>query len=110
WLAVKITLDLEQVGAVAGAEQGQRRKVLLTGGNVHNDFLVRQLRLAQAALDFVVGDPQITDFKEAALIALGALLRVHRIPNAVASATGAERDTVNGALFVSGNLVQHGIV
>ncbi|MEL7160353.1 MAG: anhydro-N-acetylmuramic acid kinase [Bacteroidota bacterium] len=113
WLAVKITLDLEQVGAYSvcgegapeirvSARNGSRSRVLLTGGNAHNDFLVRQLRLAQPELEFVVADPQITDFKEAALIALGALLRVHGIPNAVASATGAAWDTVNGALYLPG--------
>lgn len=105
WLAVKITLDLEAAGAAAGAEKGQASKVLVTGGGARNDFLLRQLQAAQdpdnPVLEFVTSSTVTGDFKEAALIALAALLRIQRIPNALASATGAREDTVNGAVFIA---------
>lgn len=104
WLAVKISLDLEAAGAGAGAGKGQASKVLVTGGGARNDFLLRQLRAAQdadkPALEFVTLSTTTGDFKEAALIALAALLRMHGIPNALASATGAAKDSINGALFL----------
>ena len=127
WLGKKIAYDLAYVGAVpssgkassgphaspgegaaAGAKKGSGSegdplKILLTGGGSHNTYLVEQLRAnqdkTQPSFEFIVGDADTTDFKEAALIALAALFRTEGIPNALTSATGAERPTVNGALF-----------
>lgn len=108
WLAKKIAYDLAHLGAAAGAKEGLKSSekpltILLTGGGIHNDFLVDQLRATQDAkqpqFDFIVPDAVTADFKEAALIALAALLRQQGIPNALISATGADRETVNGALF-----------
>ncbi len=108
WLAKKIAYDLAYVGAAAGARKGletkdEPLKILLSGGGSHNTFLVDQLRAnqddAKPSFEFIVGDDDTTDFKEAALIALAALFRTEGIPNALTSATGADRPTVNGALF-----------
>lgn len=108
WLAKKIAYDLAYVGEAAGARKGlesqaEPLKILLTGGGSHNTYLVEQLRAnqdeAQPSFEFIVGNTDTTDFKEAALIALAALFRTEGISNALVSATGAERQTVNGALF-----------
>lgn len=108
WLAKKIAYDLAHLGGAAGAEKGLKGRekpltILLTGGGIHNDFLVDQLRATQDAeapnFNFITPTPTIADFKEAALIALAALLRQQGIPNALPSATGATRETVNGAFF-----------
>jgi anhydro-N-acetylmuramic acid kinase len=116
WLAKKIAYDLThlaaEVGAPiaigAGAEEGKQRnmkptRILLTGGGIHNHFLVEQLRATQDAeaptFEFVVPDTTTADFKEAALIALAALLRMQGLPNALPSATGAPQPTVNGAVY-----------
>lgn len=119
WLAKKIAYDLGHLaglhaaepGAAAGAEKGQKSsveplRILLTGGGIHNHFLVEQLRATQHTeapfFDFVVPDKITADFKEAALIALAALFRVQGIPNALPSATGAPQPTVNGAVYYGG--------
>lgn len=108
WLAKKISYDFSYLGAGAGAMEGTEskvkpRKILLTGGGSHNTYLVDQLRAtqdeAQPSFEFIVGDSDTTNFKEAALIALAAFFRTEGISNALTSATGAERPTVNGALF-----------
>jgi anhydro-N-acetylmuramic acid kinase len=116
WLAKKISYDLaylasllpSEVGADAGTKKGSKSenaplRILLTGGGSHNTFLLNQLRASQNAeqpsFEFIVEDAGTTDFKEAALIALAALFRTQGIPNALISATGANRPTVNGALF-----------
>lgn len=109
WLAKKIAHDLAFLGADAGASERQKSKegpanVLITGGGAHNHYLVNQLRATQnteaPAFNFVVADAATTDFKEAALIALAALFRTEGIPNALISATGASRETINGAIYL----------
>jgi anhydro-N-acetylmuramic acid kinase len=103
WLAGKIVKDFGLLGAVAGAVEGEKSKVLVTGGGARNSFLMEQLRTAQEAagleLEFVAADESTGDFKEAALIALAALMRQEAVPNALASATGAVQDTINGAVY-----------
>lgn len=103
WLADKIAADM---GANACAVNGPKSKVLVTGGGARNTFLVDMLRLTQAeaetGFDFVVPDETTADFKEAALVALSAVLRQAGLPNALSSATGAPRNTVNGAMFLPG--------
>jgi anhydro-N-acetylmuramic acid kinase len=104
FLAQKIHADLN-----AGCEKSglvpQPLRVMCTGGGAHNDFLIRCLReLPQNErfpLGYEVPAPETVNLKEAALIALAALHRELGIPNAFASATGAKRDTVNGALYLA---------
>ena len=77
-------------------------EVLVSGGGTHNSFLMDQLRDSQedgGSLTFRAAAGLSTDFKEAALIALCALLRWYGIPNSLGSATGASRDTINGAVY-----------
>ncbi|MBC6996381.1 anhydro-N-acetylmuramic acid kinase [Neolewinella lacunae] len=104
WLAQQIVHDLLLLGAAAGAGEGTRSKVLVTGGGARNSFLLDGLQQAaqdqQAPFSFEAPASMIGDFKEAALIALAALLRVEGLPNALASATGARLDTINGALYL----------
>lgn len=105
WLANKIAADLAGImGAAAGAKNGLKSEVLVTGGGARNTFLLRMLNATQAdrenGLEFVVPNHQTADFKEAALVALCALLRIEHIPNALSSATGARRDSVNGAVYL----------
>lgn len=117
WLSVKIAVDIEGATAYAAPSAGAEaqknltaageaipHQVLVTGGGANNRFLLQQLQKNQAAagsnLQFVVPDPQLADFKEAALMALCAVLRLEGQPNSLASATGASRDTVNGAVYL----------
>ncbi|NJC28019.1 anhydro-N-acetylmuramic acid kinase [Neolewinella antarctica] len=111
WLARKIVTDLLEVGAVAPTKYGTswrvaseqvRSKVLVTGGGANNDFLINQLNGVVPELEFIVPEKQLANFKEAAMIALCAVLRVEGLPNALSSATGASRDTVNGAVYLPG--------
>jgi anhydro-N-acetylmuramic acid kinase len=111
-LAKKIAYDVahfvSEVGAAGGATAGSQQateptRILLTGGGIHNHFLVEQLRATQGSeapgLEFIVPDTITADFKEAALVGLAALLRIQGIPNALPSATGAPQPTVNGAVY-----------
>ena len=78
------------------------KTVLVTGGGAHNTFLSNLLRekLSTANIEVTIPSKEIVDFKEAILIALCGLLRLIEVPNALASVTGADRDTVNGGIFL----------
>ena len=94
WLAHTIAQDMKQAGGGAGA-------VLATGGGACNTFLIDALSATLRPLTVEVATGLTGDFKEAALIALCALFRQLELPNSLASATGARRDTVNGALHAA---------
>lgn len=106
WLAEKIARDLERADTDCSAKTtaSTTKQVLISGGGARNTFLVDQLRATQKEenprFNFLVADRTIGDFKEAALMALCALLRTKGQTNSLSSATGAKRDSVNGALYL----------
>ncbi len=76
-------------------------RVLVTGGGAFNGFLMDCIReAAPATVEFHIPDPTVVAFKEAALMALAGALRWVGLPNCFASVTGADRDTVNGAVYL----------
>ncbi|NJB85014.1 anhydro-N-acetylmuramic acid kinase [Lewinella marina] len=97
WLAGAIRREISLQQA-PGAEP---LSVLVSGGGAHNGFLMDQLNTQAENLHFTAEPGPTTDFKEAALVALCALLRQEGLPNSLASATGADRDTINGALYAA---------
>lgn len=103
FLAAKINTDIT-AACYQAKLAAHPIKVLVTGGGVHNHFLMDCLKRcpqdAQFPLDYEAASPQITDLKEAALVALCALHRQLGIPNALASATGSKTNTINGALYL----------
>ncbi|MCP9236099.1 anhydro-N-acetylmuramic acid kinase [Lewinella sp. JB7] len=98
WMAGRIAGDLT-TQVRAGQEAGKEGQVLVTGGGARNGFLIECLGARAPDLRFVTADDKTGDFKEAALVALCALFRREGIPNSLAAATGAARDTINGALY-----------
>ncbi|NML35723.1 anhydro-N-acetylmuramic acid kinase [Chitinophaga sp. G-6-1-13] len=78
-------------------------KLLVTGGGAFNTFLVDTLRqqLAPLGIEVEVPDELTVGFKEALVMALIGALRWRQEVNVLSSVTGAERDSVNGALWIS---------
>lgn len=77
-------------------------KMLLSGGGVFNDYLIETIDEycnEVADINLQIPSPQIIGFKEAALMALLGVLRLEEQPNSWRSTTGADRDTVNGAVY-----------
>jgi anhydro-N-acetylmuramic acid kinase len=74
--------------------------MLVTGGSAYNSHLIKTMQDALEPLEVRVEIPtnEIVEFKEAILMALCGALRVAGVPNALASVTGASKDTVNGVL------------
>lgn len=81
----------------------QGAQMLVTGGGAFNRFLIETIdaRLDPLGITLVVPDEQTAAYKEALVMALIGALRWRQQPNILSSVTGAPRDSVNGALWVS---------
>lgn len=89
----------------SGEESRSTYRMLATGGGAYNTFLIRciveecKALLGDCTLE--LPDAGIVNYKEAVLMALMGVLRVMELPNCIASATGAKRDAVGGAVYLS---------
>lgn len=88
--AGKIARELRNVGAQA---------CLVTGGGAHNTLLVERLR-ELSGLAIELPSTALIDHKEAYIFAFLGMLRSLGEPTALASVTGARRDSVGGALYL----------
>jgi anhydro-N-acetylmuramic acid kinase len=75
------------------------QKLLLTGGGAFNKFLVDSIKEKLQNIEIITTDTQTLTFRNALLIALLGVLRWRQEPNALANITGAEKDSVGGALW-----------
>lgn len=92
WIAEKIAKEMTRK---------ERTKMLVTGGGVHNSFLLEKISIAAKAQNCTVhhGQAYLTDYKEAILMAYMAYLRVTNKPNVLAAVTGAHVDSCAGAHY-----------
>lgn len=72
-------------------------KVLVTGGGAKNDHLIERLR-ALSQSEVIIGEPVITDFKEALIFAFLGVLRLKNEINVLKSVTGASRNSSSGVI------------
>lgn len=72
--------------------------LLLTGGGTANTYLIEVIKEVLQPLNITVTIQQ-ESFRNALMIALLGTLRWRQEPNALASVTGAEKDSVGGALW-----------
>jgi anhydro-N-acetylmuramic acid kinase len=87
-------LDLEGLPA--------NRRLLVTGGGAFNSFLIQRLteELLELNMEVVVPDEQLVQYKEALVMALIGVLRWRQEYNVLSSVTGAERDSIGGAVWI----------
>ncbi len=80
-------------------EEREMTKVLVTGGGVHNDFLMEVIN-ENRRNDVIYEKPanEIIDFKEALIFAFLGLLRYRGEINTLKSVTGASRDSSGGVI------------
>jgi anhydro-N-acetylmuramic acid kinase len=92
---------VEHIATMIASAIGEGRDaVLVTGGGAHNDFLVQRLR-ALCNCRVVVPAPAIVDFKEALIFAFLGVRRLRGESSALASVTGAVRDSSGGSLVIA---------
>jgi anhydro-N-acetylmuramic acid kinase len=95
-IAYQIGRAVRQAG-----KPGSRQKMLITGGGALNQFLVELIRQEVGpAVDVVVPDSQLINFKEALIFAFLGVLRWHQAPNSLQSVTGAQYDNIGGAIYL----------
>jgi anhydro-N-acetylmuramic acid kinase len=77
-------------------------KLLCTGGGAFNTFLVERLKaqLAPLNIDVIIPGENLVKYKEALIMALMGVLRWREETNVLASVTGAQRDSIGGAVWM----------
>ena len=75
-----------------------KKSVLMTGGGVHNKFLIDLIKNSNANIDFIIPQKEIIDFKEAIIFAFLGILRYRNETNCLASVTGADKDSCSGVI------------
>lgn len=83
-------------------EQMKEQKLLITGGGAFNHFLIALIREKLVSLNITLSVPNndTVKFKEALIMALLGVLRWRQNNTALASVTGAKRDSIGGALWM----------
>ena len=91
--AVKMIIEKEKLAA-------KPRRLFATGGGALNTFLMQRVaeHCKNYQVEVVIPSKDIVQFKEALLMGVLGFLRVHNVPNTIATVTGAQRDTIGGAL------------
>jgi anhydro-N-acetylmuramic acid kinase len=72
-------------------------KCLVTGGGMHNRFLIDQIQQHTSCF-LEIPDRMIVDYKEALVFALLGLLRKENQINVLSSVTGAKHDHSSGRI------------
>ena len=77
-------------------------RLLITGGGVHNKFLIERLKelINGQGIEVIIPDDELTDYKEAIVMALIGVLRWREENNVFSSVTGAKRDSIGGAVWM----------
>ncbi|NTW24037.1 MAG: anhydro-N-acetylmuramic acid kinase [Lentimicrobium sp.] len=76
-------------------------KILVTGGGVHNLFLMKTIRKT-GSHNWVIPSKELSDFKEALVFAFLGTLRWTGKANILHSVTGSSMDHAGGAIYFSG--------
>jgi len=77
-------------------------KLLVTGGGAFNNFLIERLseELSSISVEVVIPHQDLVKYKEALIMALIGVLRWRQEYNLLSSVTGAERDSIGGAVWI----------
>lgn len=76
-----------------------KAKVLVTGGGVFNDFMMRRIQLLSKS-EIIIPTNEIVEFKEALIFGLLGVLKNRNEINCLKSVTGAEKDHSSGKILI----------
>jgi len=88
-----------RINVEIGIAEIKNGKVLVTGGGAFNKILINNLRL-QNGMQYILPSDELVNFKEALIFGFLGLLRILERPNCLLSVTGAEHDTIGGAVYI----------
>ena len=76
----------------------KNNSVLVTGGGVHNKYLIERIKY-YSKCKIIIPDNNIINFKEAIIFAFLGVLRITNKINCFSSVTGAKRDSSSGDIY-----------
>lgn len=82
--------------------QTSNYKLFITGGGAFNNFLIERLseELSSIGIELVIPDENLIKYKEALIMGLIGVLRWRQEYNVLSSVTGAEQDSIGGAVWI----------
>jgi len=95
----KLRTFYEHIAIHIAASVSGKGKMLVTGGGAFNTFLIERIQ-AHCAVEIIIPEPEIIEFKEALVFAFLGVLRWLRIDNCLASVTGASRNNSSGVVYL----------
>ncbi|MEP7079874.1 MAG: anhydro-N-acetylmuramic acid kinase [Ginsengibacter sp.] len=80
----------------------ENSKLMITGGGAFNKFLVDRIsfHLNELSIETYVPEKELVNYKEALIMALLGILRWREQPTVLASVTGAQKNSIGGALWL----------
>ena len=83
-------------------QSSKNRQLLVTGGGAFNIFLIGRLKEAvhEMNIEIIIPDAKLIKFKEALVMGLIGVLRWREEYNILASVTGAQQNSISGALWL----------
>jgi anhydro-N-acetylmuramic acid kinase len=85
--------------AVEKLEVKGEKKLLVTGGGAFNTFLMSRIGELLPNITVVIPENNLVQYKEALIMAFIGVLRWRQENNVLSGVTGAERDSIGGALW-----------
>jgi len=79
----------------------KKPKIMFAGGGTNNSFLMNRIIALSQNATIIIPDKKIIDYKEALLMAYLGYLRAKEKPNVLSSVTGAQKDSIGGAICLS---------
>ena len=74
------------------------KSVLITGGGVYNDFLIKSIK-EKTINEIVIPNQSIVEFKEALIFGFLGVLKLRDEVNCLSSVTGAIKDHSSGKIY-----------
>ncbi len=88
----------EHIAFQIGLHISKDYNVLVTGGGALNTFLIERIKKYTQGKIYLP-DKSLINYKEAIIFGLLGVLYKENTPNCISSVTGADRDTIGGALY-----------
>ena len=99
-IAIQIAKHIKWISEKEKINFSDEDNMLVTGGGAFNKFLIERIK-AQTKIFVEVPNDESVKFKEAVVIAFMGVLRMRNEVNVLRSVTGASKDSIGGAMYLS---------